>query len=225
MTELSEGMRPIPPDTRAGFALVAWADMAPEEEPRFNEWYNREHMRDRVLRFPSVLRGRRYGAVEGGPKYLAIYDAADAGVFSHPDYVSLVTAPDPLSHHFIMRFKNAHRTISRIAFAFGEGEGAALALWALPPEGEGPDGAALRAVAEKALGAAGVVGARLLVHDEDATAASTRDHVRQGNKVLHRTLILEAMDLDHLHAAASRLDVTVGAAHHVSFRLLYRVSK
>ena len=48
-----------------------WTDIAPEEEAAFNEWYTSEHMPDRVLRVPGFTRGRRFGALSGGPKYLA----------------------------------------------------------------------------------------------------------------------------------------------------------
>ena len=61
--------------------LIVWADIPAEIEDDYNEWYNREHMPDRILRMPGFLRGRRYVAVEsasGGPKYLTYYDLQSA---------------------------------------------------------------------------------------------------------------------------------------------------
>ncbi|TCT06111.1 DUF4286 family protein [Aquabacter spiritensis] len=227
MSEPSAGMRPFPRDVRAGCALIAWADMAADDEPRFNEWYNREHMRDRVMRFPGILRGRRYVAEGGGPKYLAIYEATEAAVFADPNYVRLVTDPDPLSRHFILRFRNARRTISQILFAYGEGEGAALALWRLPVEGEpgalGSD--QLEVAARQALERPGVVAVRLTRHDAAATEASARNHVRQGNEIIVRALMIEATDRNALASAACALDAALGgAAPRTDFRLLYRIS-
>lgn len=40
--------------------LIVWTDIPAEIEADFNEWYNREHLPDRVLRMPGFLRGRRY---------------------------------------------------------------------------------------------------------------------------------------------------------------------
>ena len=56
--------------------LIVWTDVAAEIETDFNEWYNREHLPDRILRMPGFLRGRRYVAdaasmeTAGAPKFL-----------------------------------------------------------------------------------------------------------------------------------------------------------
>lgn len=231
----TDALRAIPEDRRASASLVVLADIAPEEEAAFNEWYNREHMRDRVLEFSSFVRGRRYAAVEGSPghfaKYLALYQVTDAGVFSSEDYVSLVSQPDPRSRHFIPRFQNAYRTIAGIDFAYGEGEGGALALWMLEPKGDELSVPALRDIALKALDMPGAVGAQVLSKDEEALAASSRRHVRQGNRVIERALIVEAMDIASLQNAAAKVtdmlaDISGGDAPRPAFfRMLYRVSR
>ena len=51
--------------------LVIWTDVAPEYEAEFNEWYDKEHV-PQLLTVPGILTGRRYQAVEGKPKYIAI---------------------------------------------------------------------------------------------------------------------------------------------------------
>jgi len=59
--------------------LAVWTDIAPEAEREFNEWYDSEHI-PQLLGVPGFLSGRRYQAVEGEPKYLALYDLSDAEV-------------------------------------------------------------------------------------------------------------------------------------------------
>lgn len=226
MTGQIDRMRPIPENRRASAALVVLADIAPEEEAGFNEWYNREHMRDRVLEFPTFVRGRRYVAIEGAPKYFAIYDVRDASVFSSEAYVSLVSQPDPRSKHYITRFQNAFRTIARIDIAYGEGEGGAAALWVLDAEDPAFSIEALRDLIPHALVLPGVIAAQVLSADEEALAASSRRHVRQGNRIIPRALLLEAMNLECLREAAAVVNGRLGSSAPKPglFQLLYRVS-
>lgn len=220
-------MRLLPENTRAKAALVVWADIPEAEEPGFNEWYNREHMRDRVCALPGFLRGRRYAIVDGAPKYFALYDVADSAVFTREEYVSLVSAPDPRSAHYIPLFQNAYRTISRIDFTYGEGEGAALALFVLDPQAPGAAVEMVRAAVTRALLQPGVIAAQMLSRDDEALAASAKRHVRQNNRTLERALVLEAMDMPHLRQAAASLSKELGtaAAPPSLFQLLYRVSR
>lgn len=51
--------------------LGVWTDIPPVLESAFNAWYNREHMPERILGVRGFVRGRRYIASEGGPRYLA----------------------------------------------------------------------------------------------------------------------------------------------------------
>ena len=48
-------------------------DVEPEWEEEFNRWYNEEHV-PLLTKVPGVLSGRRFEAIEGEPKYLALYE-------------------------------------------------------------------------------------------------------------------------------------------------------
>jgi hypothetical protein len=58
--------------------LAIWNGIAPEVEDDFVAWHVREHIPERVG-LPGFLRGRRYVAVDGVPKYFNFYetDAVD----------------------------------------------------------------------------------------------------------------------------------------------------
>ena len=62
--------------------LMVWTDIAEALESGFNEWYNREHMPERILGVPGFVRGRRYIACDGGPRYLAVYEASSNAVLT-----------------------------------------------------------------------------------------------------------------------------------------------
>lgn len=105
-----------------------WTDIPPDEEAAFNEWYTDEHMPDRVVRVPGFTRGRRFGAVEGGPKYLAYYEMANPDVFWTKEYVAMRSEPDPKSRHFVALFQNALRSTSTIHAERDDGEGSWLGI-------------------------------------------------------------------------------------------------
>ncbi|MBT3941948.1 MAG: hypothetical protein HOC77_08595 [Chloroflexi bacterium] len=65
--------------------LLVMMDIDPEHEEDFNRWYDEEHVPERKA-VPGFLTGRRYKAVEGGPKYLAIYEMDNPEVLESEAY-------------------------------------------------------------------------------------------------------------------------------------------
>ncbi|MBI3043094.1 MAG: hypothetical protein HYY78_09745 [Betaproteobacteria bacterium] len=68
--------------------LLVWTDVPADMEAEFNDWYDREHMRERV-EVPGFIRGRRFAAVSGAPRYLALYEAQSAAVMMSDAYLAL----------------------------------------------------------------------------------------------------------------------------------------
>jgi len=66
--------------------LLVMMDIDPKREDEFNRWYEEEHVPER-LAIPGFHRARRYRAVQGTPKYLALYDVLNTDVFSSPEYL------------------------------------------------------------------------------------------------------------------------------------------
>ena len=53
--------------------LLMMTDIDPANEADFNRWYEEEHLDER-MEIPGFINARRFTALEGGPKYLALYD-------------------------------------------------------------------------------------------------------------------------------------------------------
>ena len=70
--------------SRPGLLLVM-VDIDPAHEGDLNRWYEEEHIRER-LSIPGFLRARRFVALEGGPKYLALYELASPDVLESEEY-------------------------------------------------------------------------------------------------------------------------------------------
>src|SRR5262245_59612347 len=61
-----------PKRTGEGLLLVA-IDVEGRHEAELDRWYDEEHIAERMA-IPGFLQARRFKALEGGPKYLALYD-------------------------------------------------------------------------------------------------------------------------------------------------------
>jgi hypothetical protein len=57
-------------------------------EEEFHRWYEDEHIPERMA-VPGFLTARRFRAIEGGPKYLAVYDLESPEVLASEPYLRL----------------------------------------------------------------------------------------------------------------------------------------
>ena len=68
--------------------LLAAMTPPPALEEEFNEWYDTEHVPER-LRVPGLDTARRFVAVAGWPRYLALYDLDSPGVLDGAAYLAV----------------------------------------------------------------------------------------------------------------------------------------
>jgi hypothetical protein len=66
---------------------VVRVDVDPTIEEAFNRWYEEVHI-PALLACPGWLSARRYVSLEGGPKYVAIYEIAGPWVYDTPEFLS-----------------------------------------------------------------------------------------------------------------------------------------
>ena len=71
--------------------LLVMADIDPANEEDFNRWYEEEHLDERMS-VPGFLHARRFQAIEGSPKYLALYDVESPEVLQSPAYLHFTGA-------------------------------------------------------------------------------------------------------------------------------------
>ena len=62
-------------------------DVPSDIEDAFNDWYNTIYVPN-YEKVPGVIRGRRYQAVEGGPKYMTLYKFEHPGVSASPEWAA-----------------------------------------------------------------------------------------------------------------------------------------
>lgn len=80
------------PSPEAGALFLACGDVPAEHEAEFNRWYDTEHL-PLLSAVPGVLRARRFLAAEGKPRYIALYDLANANVAGSAPWNAALETP------------------------------------------------------------------------------------------------------------------------------------
>ena len=90
--------------------LMTFTEVAPEDENEFNEWYNREHIDERVS-MPGFHRARRYIATDADArmKYFASYETETAQDLAHPDYMARLASQTEWSQKVMAGFTKFDR--------------------------------------------------------------------------------------------------------------------
>jgi len=104
-------------------ALVFWNGISPGGDEEFLSWHVSEHIPERVG-IPGFLRGRRYVAHNGMPRYFNFYETETPEVLRSPIYLERLDHPTPWTTKVIATFVDTSRTICRVAHTQGIGEGA-----------------------------------------------------------------------------------------------------
>lgn len=114
--------------------LMTSMDIDAAHEREFNQWYDREHLAERVA-IPGFVEARRYVAVDAAPKYLGLYSTENFDVLDSDAYRTALANQTAWSKTNIGRFQNMLRSVARITVSRGQGRGAALGLVRIrPPE-------------------------------------------------------------------------------------------
>ena len=113
--------------------LIVFTEVKTRDERDLNEWYNREHIDERV-NLPGFHRARRYVAVRGSPKYLATYECDTVDDLATPDYLHLLANQTSWSQAVMARFTHFHRLTLRLQVDLTHGVGGAVASVRFVPD-------------------------------------------------------------------------------------------
>jgi hypothetical protein len=187
--------------------LAIWSDIASGGDEEFNEWHTREHVPERV-RIPGFLRGRRYVAVTGGPKYFMLYETDTVETLQGPAYLARLNDPTPWTQKALALFRNTNRTACRVRSSLGQGIGGSLATMQLAPrEGREEEGRAWLTgkTLPELVKQPGIVGVHFCEADVAVTLVPTEERkLRAGEDAVARWVVLvEALDDDALRRAST----------------------
>ena len=107
--------------------LGVWNEVDPAIEDDFNNWYLHEHIPERTS-VPGMVRGRRYRAAEGSPRYMALYEATTMEVLTTGLYRWQLDHPTPWTQRVMPGFRVAQRGICDVLATAGQGSGGAATV-------------------------------------------------------------------------------------------------
>jgi hypothetical protein len=99
--------------------LAFFHNIAPDREAEFEEWFQREHLPERIA-VPGFLIGRRHEAISAHPRYFHFYVTQSVEVLKSSNYLGRVNAPTPMTRTVMSEItKDVTRTICRRTFRLG----------------------------------------------------------------------------------------------------------
>jgi len=116
-------------------AMLLSFDVMPEAVTEHDHWHTHEHLPER-LSIPGFLRGTRWVALRGGPRYVVLYEVASLQTLSSPDYLARLNQPSPWTTRVMPHYRSMRRGFCAVGGSFGVGLGnAALLLRFKPAQG------------------------------------------------------------------------------------------
>ncbi len=186
--------------------LIVYTEVKARDERDFNEWYNREHIDERV-NLPGFHRARRYVAVRGTPKYLATYECDTVGDLATPGYLALLANQTPWTQAVMARFTQFNRMALRMQVDLSHGVGGAVAAVRFVPDPH--ERKALVAwlhetALPKAIARPGMLGAAAAENDLEVANAPLRDKSmdRPRAEEIEWVVLMEGADAGAAGAAA-----------------------
>ena len=100
--------------TSAGRGILAiWNDCRPGREAEFEQWFQGEHLEER-LSVPGFLFGRRHEALSGSSAFFNFYVTESPAVLTAKPYLDRLNDPTPMTRKIMSEvFMNMCRTLCR----------------------------------------------------------------------------------------------------------------
>lgn len=113
-------------------------DVAPEAIPEHDEWHTHEHLPER-LSIPGFLRGTRWVALHGEPRYFVMYEVEQLATLTSGPYLERLNNPSPWTAKMMAFYRGMNRGFCSVVGSFGLGMGhAGLSICFKPDAGMEP---------------------------------------------------------------------------------------
>src|SRR5262245_63063317 len=94
-------------------ALAMWWDVPPEARAEWEDWHSHEHMPER-LGIPGFLRGTRWAALSGRPRFFVMYELERFEIAMSQPYLARLNRPTPWSTKMMPHHLNMTRSLCRV---------------------------------------------------------------------------------------------------------------
>jgi hypothetical protein len=186
--------------------LAIFNNVAPGREAEFEEWFQHEHLAERIA-VPGFVLGRRHEAVAGEPRYFNFYVTTSSAILKSPAYLDRLDHPTAMTRTVMSDiFKDMIRTVCDRVFRRGTLRGIGVVTVRF---GQRPDEALLRATIERLiLEPAVACGEIWRAADKRDFPISMEERLRGGDRKIEACLVVETLRLPDAERIAASLAAT-----------------
>jgi hypothetical protein len=130
-------------------AMLLSFDIVPEAIVEHDDWHTHEHFPER-LSIPGFLRGTRWVAQQGQPRYFVTYEVARLDILASAAYLERLNNPTPWTAQMMVHYRGMTRGLCKLVGSFGAGMGQAALFMRFKP-GPGKEAALREWLLEEAL--------------------------------------------------------------------------
>ena len=113
-------------------AMLLLFDVVPDARAEHDEWHTHEHLPER-LSIPGFVRGTRWVAADGQPRYFVMYEVEQLATLTSGAYLERLNHPSPWTAKMMQSYRGMTRGFCSVAGSFGFGLGAAGLLIRFSP--------------------------------------------------------------------------------------------
>ena len=103
-------------------AMLLSFDVVEEAVAEHDDWHTHEHLPER-LSIPGFLRGTRWVAVQGQPRYLVLYEVEDLDTLASEAYLERLNHPTPWTARMMSHYRAMRRGLCSVVASAGLGLG------------------------------------------------------------------------------------------------------
>jgi hypothetical protein len=116
-------------------AMLLSFDISPEAIVEHDDWHTHEHLPER-LSIPGFLRGSRWVAVHGKPRYFVMYEVEGLDTLAGAAYLERLNNPTPWTKKMMLHYRDMIRGFCTVTISFGVGVGQSALLMRFKPDPE-----------------------------------------------------------------------------------------
>lgn len=103
-------------------AMLLSFDVVPEAIVEHDDWHTHEHLPER-LSILGFLRGTRWVAVDGQPRYMVLYEVAQLATLNSDAYLQRLNNPTPWTSKMMPNYRGMSRGLCTVTASVGFGVG------------------------------------------------------------------------------------------------------
>jgi hypothetical protein len=203
--------------------LAIFNDCRPGREAEFEEWFQGEHLLER-LAVPGFLFGRRHQAISGASGYFNFYLVESPAVLTSKSYLARLDDPTPMTKKVMSEiFINMNRTVCHRTARKGGFRGAYAVTVRF---NTAPDEGALKATLDALVADPAVAGGEIWIAlDPKGMPVSQEEKLRGGDKKIAGCLLVDTLRQDAAEQTGARLATQFPGADVGVFRVLCQLGR